>query len=66
MSATGTPGPVGFVGLGQIGKPMAQRLLQWPGGLWVHDVAATPLQELGGSGARVAGSVRELARCARS
>lgn len=61
MSAAGTPGPVGFVGLGQIGKPMAQCLLQWPGGLWVHDVAATPLQELGGSGARVAGSVRELA-----
>jgi 3-hydroxyisobutyrate dehydrogenase-like beta-hydroxyacid dehydrogenase len=53
--------PVGFVGLGQIGKPMAQRLLQWPGGLWVHDVAAAPLQELGGSGATVAGSVRELA-----
>lgn len=61
MSKAETPGPVGFVGLGQIGKPMARRLLQWPGGLWVHDVAATPLQELGGSGARVAGSVRELA-----
>ena len=27
--------PVGFIGLGQIGKPMAQRLTDWPGGLTV-------------------------------
>ena len=24
---------VGFIGLGQIGAPMAKRLLAWPGGL---------------------------------
>jgi 3-hydroxyisobutyrate dehydrogenase-like beta-hydroxyacid dehydrogenase len=55
-------GAVGFVGLGQIGKPMAQRLLQWRGGLWVYDVAQEPLEELAAGGARVAGSVEELAR----
>ena len=53
--------PVGFVGLGQIGKPMAQRLLAWPGGLWVYDVAPGPLEELEAAGATVAGSVAELA-----
>ena len=31
-------GAVGFIGLGNIGAPMATRLLEWPGGLVVHDV----------------------------
>ena len=30
--------PVGFVGLGNIGAPMAARLLEWPGGLVVFDL----------------------------
>ena len=55
-------GSVGFVGLGAIGKPMAQRLLAWPGGLVVYDVAPEPLAELERAGAKVAGSVAELAR----
>jgi 3-hydroxyisobutyrate dehydrogenase len=29
---------VGFIGLGNIGAPMARRLLAWPAGLVVHDV----------------------------
>ncbi|GAA0249243.1 NAD(P)-dependent oxidoreductase [Cryptosporangium japonicum] len=53
-------GPVGFVGLGTIGKPMAQRLLAWPGGLVVYDVAPEPPAELERAGAKVAGSVTEL------
>lgn len=56
---------VGFVGLGNIGKPMALRLASAPpeGGLelTVFDVAAEPLAELGAAGAKVAGSVAELA-----
>ena len=52
---------VGFIGLGDIGKPMARRLVAWPGGLTVFDVAAGPAQELGALGAQVAGSVGELA-----
>lgn len=54
-------GPVGFVGLGAIGRPMALRLLDWPGGLWVYDAAPAPLDGLRAAGARVAGSVAELA-----
>jgi 3-hydroxyisobutyrate dehydrogenase-like beta-hydroxyacid dehydrogenase len=53
--------PVGFIGLGQIGKPMAKRLLAWPGGLWVHDVAPDPVAELAAAGAHGAASVAEVA-----
>ena len=55
------PAPVGFVGLGNIGKPMAQRLLAWEGGLTVFDLAPEPLAELERAGARVATSVADLA-----
>ena len=51
---------VGFVGLGNIGGPMAHRLVDWPGGLWVHDVvsaAAAPFVTLG---AHAADTVAEL------
>ncbi|MCW2856431.1 MAG: 3-hydroxyisobutyrate dehydrogenase [Marmoricola sp.] len=58
-------GPVGFIGLGNIGKPMAHRLLAWDGGLVVFDIAPEPLAELEKEGATVAGSVADLAaRCA--
>ncbi len=52
---------VGFVGLGNIGKPMALRLAAADLDLVVHDVAATPVDELVAAGARKAGSVAELA-----
>ncbi len=56
---------VGFVGLGNIGKPMALRLATAPAeqGLevMVHDVAAEPVAELAAAGAEVADSVAELA-----
>ena len=52
---------VGFIGLGNIGKPMAQRLVAWPGGLTVYDVAPEPPRELEKAGARAASSVAELA-----
>lgn len=54
-------GAVGFVGLGNIGQAMATRLADWPGGLWVYDLAPEPLAELEQVGARIAGSVAELA-----
>lgn len=53
--------PLGFVGLGNIGKPMAKRLLQWPAGLRVYDVAEQPVHELRDAGAEAAGSLAELA-----
>ena len=52
---------VGFVGLGNIGKPMAKRLLAWDGGLTVFDVASEPVAELEKEGAKVAAGVAELA-----
>ena len=56
-----TAAGVGFIGLGQIGQPMALRLIDWSGGLWVCDVdpkATIALQELG---ANVVATPRELA-----
>ena len=37
---------VGFVGLGNIGKPMALRLLTGDVPVWVYDVAPEPVTEL--------------------
>ncbi len=52
---------VGFVGLGNIGKPMALRLAAHDAiELSVFDVAAAPLAELEAAGATVAASVAEL------
>ncbi len=52
---------VGFVGLGNIGKPMALRLLTGDAPVWVHDVAPEPLAVLEQAGARVAQDLAELA-----
>ena len=54
-------GAVGFIGLGNIGRPMAQRLVEWPGGLWVYDIDAAATTALEGAGAKVASSPREVA-----
>lgn len=52
---------VGFIGLGNIGKPMARQLLKLGEEVWVYDLAQPPLAELAAHGARPARSVRELA-----
>jgi 3-hydroxyisobutyrate dehydrogenase len=52
---------VGFIGLGKIGRPMAARLLDRPGGLWVCDVDASATEALAVDGAKVAATPRELA-----
>src|SRR5580693_9719218 len=57
-------GTVGFVGLGQIGQPMAARLADWPGGLIVHDVRAAAMAPLIAAGAASARDVAEVARAA--
>ena len=63
MSGTvGEPVKVGFVGLGNIGKPMAMRLAAADGiDLGVYDVATVPQEELAAAGAHVASSVADLA-----
>ena len=51
----------GFIGLGQIGRPMAARLADGPAGLWVYDVDPSAVEQLEQAGAKVAGTPRELA-----
>jgi 3-hydroxyisobutyrate dehydrogenase len=51
----------GFVGLGNIGRPMALRLADWPGGLWVFDIDPAAAAALESAGAKVAATPREVA-----
>jgi 3-hydroxyisobutyrate dehydrogenase-like beta-hydroxyacid dehydrogenase len=61
---TGEQPAVGFIGLGQIGAPMAARLAGWPGGLIVHDARPDAMAPLADAGAATAGSVAEVAAAA--
>ena len=57
-------GPVvrlGYVGLGNIGGPMAGRLAKWPGGLTVFDLAPDAVAKVVDQGAHAASSLSELA-----
>ena len=53
-------GAVGFIGLGQIGAPMAGRLVDWPDGLVVFDVRPEAAATLVEQGATLAESVGDL------
>jgi 3-hydroxyisobutyrate dehydrogenase len=54
----------GFIGLGNIGGPMARRLTDWPGGLVVRDLDPDRVAPLVADGATAVDSVAELgARC---
>ncbi len=53
---------LGYVGLGNIGGPMAARLAQWPGGLTVFDLSDEAVERLVGEGAARADSLPELAK----
>ena len=53
--------PVGFIGLGDMGKPMAKNLVCDALDAWVFDVSPAPLAELAALGARPAASPAELA-----
>jgi 3-hydroxyisobutyrate dehydrogenase len=54
----------GFVGLGNIGRPMARRLVEGGIATTVFDVDPSGVAELEAAGARGAGSARELAAAA--
>ncbi len=56
-----TPAHVGFIGLGQIGKPMARRLGDWPGGLTVCDANPDATRSFGERGVAVAATPAEVA-----
>jgi 3-hydroxyisobutyrate dehydrogenase-like beta-hydroxyacid dehydrogenase len=51
---------VGFIGLGNIGKPMAMNVAKAGFDLMVYDLRQEPLQELAGLGAKVARSAQEI------
>ncbi len=52
---------VGFIGLGDMGGPMAKQLLDWPGGLTVCDMRAEAVEPFTAAGAEAAASAAELA-----
>ena len=54
----------GFIGLGNIGRPMAERLVAAGLVTTVYDVAADAVKALGAAGAREASSPREVAEAA--
>jgi len=56
---------LGFIGVGVMGRPMARRLLEQGHSLVIYDKDQGALDELGALGARVAGSVREVADTAQ-
>ena len=56
---------IGFIGLGNIGKPIARHLLKLGEAVHVHDVAATPMQELAAAGAIAEPTPSSLARHCR-
>lgn len=56
--------PVGFIGLGQIGKPMARRLTEWPGGLMVCDAVEATTRSFAERGTAVAATPAEVAEAA--
>lgn len=52
---------LGYIGLGNMGAPMAKRLLEWPGELTVFDVRAEAMTPLAEAGAKLAENVAEVA-----
>jgi 3-hydroxyisobutyrate dehydrogenase-like beta-hydroxyacid dehydrogenase len=52
---------LGYIGLGNMGAPMAKRLVDWPGGVIVYDVRAEAMTPLAEAGASLADSVADVA-----
>jgi 3-hydroxyisobutyrate dehydrogenase-like beta-hydroxyacid dehydrogenase len=52
---------LGYIGLGNMGAPMAKRLVEWPGGVIVFDVRAEAMTPLAEVGASLAESVADVA-----
>ncbi|MFF0491955.1 NAD(P)-dependent oxidoreductase [Nocardia sp. NPDC004068] len=65
MTDENADAPVGFIGLGNMGAPMAKRLLEWAGGLIVCDVRAEAIAPFTEAGARAADDPAALATEAR-
>ena len=64
LRASGTTARVGFIGLGQIGAPMATHLLDWPGGLVVCDKRSEAMEPFIAGGAQGVATPAEAAAAA--
>ncbi|MGH3960257.1 NAD(P)-dependent oxidoreductase [Mycobacterium sp.] len=52
---------LGYIGLGNMGAPMAKRLVDWPGGVTVYDIRIEAMTPLAEAGATLADSVADVA-----
>jgi 3-hydroxyisobutyrate dehydrogenase-like beta-hydroxyacid dehydrogenase len=52
---------LGYIGLGNMGAPMAKRLVDWPGGVTVFDVRTEAMTPLAEAGATLADSLADVA-----
>lgn len=51
---------LGYIGLGNMGAPMAKRLVDWPGGVTVYDVRIEAMTPLAEAGATLADSIADV------
>ncbi len=65
MTASAGVARMGFIGLGQLGQPMAARLAGWPGGLVVYDMRPEAMGALAAAGAVAAAGVSVVAATCR-
>ncbi|MEV6661068.1 NAD(P)-dependent oxidoreductase [Nocardia fluminea] len=65
MTTESASAPVGFIGLGNMGAPIARRLLEWPGGLTVCDVRPEVIEPFVAAGARAVAEPAQVAEHAR-
>lgn len=52
---------LGYIGLGNIGTPMAKKMAEWPGGLMVYDVRPEAMTPFADRGAALADSLADIA-----
>lgn len=52
---------LGYVGLGNMGAPMATKMTEWPGGVTVYDIRTEAMTPLAEKGASLADSVADVA-----
>src|ERR1700744_6521772 len=52
---------LGYIGLGNMGSPMATKMTEWPGGVTVYDIRTEAMTPLAEKGAGLADSVADLA-----
>ncbi|MGN6334777.1 NAD(P)-dependent oxidoreductase [Mycobacterium sp.] len=52
---------LGYIGLGNMGAPMATRMTEWPGGVTVYDIRTEAMTPLAEKGAGLADSVADVA-----